>query len=48
MNRVLIKKVPTIIRHIPFHLMKPIKPKEVVMCLCKECIKKISLPKIGQ
>lgn len=32
-----INKVPTIIRHIPIHLMKPIKPNEFVMCLCKEC-----------
>lgn len=32
-----IKKRPTIIRHIPFHLMKPIMPNEFLMCLCKDC-----------
>ena len=42
MNAILLKKIPTIIRHIPFHLMKPIKPKEVVRCLCKDCIIKFA------
>ena len=32
-----IYKVPVIIRHIPFDLMKPIRPNEFVMCLCKDC-----------
>ena len=32
-----VKKLPVIIRHIPFYLMKPIMPNEVVMCLCKKC-----------
>jgi hypothetical protein len=24
--------------HIPLHLMKPVRPKEVVMCLCAKCL----------
>ena len=31
------KKLPVIIRHIPFRLMKPIRTNELVMCLCKQC-----------
>ena len=24
--------------HIPLHLMKPVRPKELVMCLCEKCM----------
>ena len=46
MNRVkrIVKSV-----HIPLHLMKPVRPKEFVMCLCEKCMgydiqKKIVVP----
>jgi len=24
--------------HVPLHLMKPVRPKEIVMCLCAKCL----------
>ena len=32
------------VRHIPFHLMKPIRPREIVQCLCADCLKRFSVP----